>query len=187
MKLHLGCGRTIMRGWVNVDIRPGPGVDVVTDLEEKLPWEDDTVEEVLCVHTLEHIHNDKDFMQDLHRVCKVGALAVFKVPYGSSDDADDDPDHVSRFFWGRWGYYGQPHYHRTSDPYRGDWDIEEVTLLFHDRFKGLPVSLLEEALRTERNCVMEMIACLRSVKPIRKPLKELQKKVPLKLGIGRLA
>jgi SAM-dependent methyltransferase len=173
-----------MRGWVNVDIQPGPGVDVVTDLEEKLPWEDETVEEVLCVHTIEHIHNVKPFMQELHRVCKADARAVFKVPYGTSDDADADPDHVRRYLWSSWGYYGQPHYWRTSDPYRGDWDIENVILLFHERFRGLPVAVLEEAVRSERNCVMEMIAYLQPVKPIRKQLQELQKKVPLQYKIG---
>ena len=37
MKLHLGCGHIIKEGWVNHDIVPLAGVDVVHDLT-KFPW-----------------------------------------------------------------------------------------------------------------------------------------------------
>ena len=31
-KLHIGAGTAILEGWVNIDILPGPAVDVVHDV-----------------------------------------------------------------------------------------------------------------------------------------------------------
>ncbi|MGR5864647.1 hypothetical protein ACT7DZ_14145 [Bacillus cereus] len=50
-KLHLGCGRTILKGWINLDMMPMEGVDVIADLNqckvEPLPFEDNSVDEFL--------------------------------------------------------------------------------------------------------------------------------------------
>ena len=31
-KLHLGCGKTILKEWINLDIMKGQGVDIVADV-----------------------------------------------------------------------------------------------------------------------------------------------------------
>src|SRR6266849_4569920 len=97
-RLHLGCGRKILPDWINVDVIPGEGVDVVADLDAcaktPLPFETDSIDEFLGSHLLEHITHALPLMQELHRVAKPGAQAVFNLPYGSSDDAFEDPTHV---------------------------------------------------------------------------------------------
>lgn len=34
IKLHIGCGRTILKGWVNLDVAPLEGVDIIGDLNQ---------------------------------------------------------------------------------------------------------------------------------------------------------
>jgi len=49
-KLNLGCGTDIWEGYLNVDIVPFQGVDMVWDLNETpLPFKDDSFSEILLI------------------------------------------------------------------------------------------------------------------------------------------
>jgi SAM-dependent methyltransferase len=86
MKLNLGCGRDIRpksEGWVNIDVRDGPGVDVRLDLAEgKLPFPDNSVDHVLASHVLEHLHDWEYLLLEVHRVLKPGGTVEIRAPYG---------------------------------------------------------------------------------------------------------
>ncbi len=88
-RFHLGCGRTILPGWVNLDRAPLDGVEVVADLDRcahtSLSFPADRFEEFLANHLFEHLREPLPFVQELHRIAVPGARAVFRVPYGSSD------------------------------------------------------------------------------------------------------
>lgn len=183
MKLHIGCGRTILPGWVNVDFLKLPGVDVVADLDDcrsnTLPFENNSVDEILASHVLEHIKDILPLMQELWRISKNNSSMVIRVPHGASDDAWEDPTHVRAFFPKSFGYFSQPYYWRADYGYRGDWQPETVEII-----PSRPMSSEDLALKmmSERNCVSEMVATLRSVKPSREPRRDLQ--VPPKIIYG---
>ena len=173
-RLHLGCGTDIRAGWINVDRRGMPGVDAVADFDacarEPLPFTDDSIDEFLGSHILEHLRDPLGFMQELHRIAKPGATAVFRVPYGSSDDADEDPTHVRRFFLHSFYYFSQLGYTHADYGYRGDWDTTSLVLnVDAARYGGKSFDELSEEVRSRRNVVLEMTATLVAVKPARKP------------------
>ena len=173
-RLHLGCGTTIRPGWINLDRAKLPGVDVVADLDAcartRLPFPDDSIEEFFASHVLEHVHDTLALMQELHRIAKPGATAVFRVPYGSSDDADEDPTHVRRFFLKSFSYFCRLGYTHADYGYTGDWDTESIVLTVDERrHAGKSFDQLFEETRERRNVVREMIATLRAVKPARMP------------------
>lgn len=176
MKLHLGCGRDIRAGWVNIDSVALPGVDHVIDLDNDpvLPFSGDTVELIEGSHVIEHLHRPLPLMAELWRVAKPGALAVFRTPYGSSDDADTDPTHVRRLFANSWSYFAQPTYWRADYGYRGDWQPADVTLRINPLLNDLSAEEVMWAVRHQRNVVTEMVARLTAVKPARPPQRELQ-------------
>ncbi len=97
MKLNLGCGRETIRGYVNCDISKDVNPDKVVDLEKKLPFKDNSVEEVVINHVLEHIINFIPLMHELRRICGPGARIYARVPFYSSWSQFTDPTHV-RFF-----------------------------------------------------------------------------------------
>jgi SAM-dependent methyltransferase len=176
-RLNLGCGRDIKDGWVNVDSWDGPGVDVVCDLDDhpKLPYDDGSVDEFYCSHLIEHLHRPLDLLAELWRVARPDAVATFWCPYGSSDDADEDPTHVRRLFLNSWGYFSQPFYWNKDYGYRGDWAPETVNLYLYPAFDDADEAELPALIHFQRNVVNQMAATLRAVKPAREPRRDLQK------------
>jgi len=99
MKLNLGCGMNKVEGFVNVDKFDTCNPDMVMDLEE-FPWsfENDSVDEILLNHCLEHLGQDVDvffgIVKELYRVCEAGALIQINVPHPRHNDFINDPTHV---------------------------------------------------------------------------------------------
>lgn len=179
MRLHLGAGKNPMDGWVNLDQRALPGIDVVFDLDkcatERLPFDDNTVEVIFGNHVIEHIHNTLPLMQELHRVAVPDAECLFKLPFGASDDAWENPTHVRPYFLASFNYFSQPFFFREDYGYTGDWNPEKIGLVVHEAFaKNRTPEEMLQVVCTERNVVQEMHAWLKAVKPIREAKRELQ-------------
>ncbi|TMV48365.1 class I SAM-dependent methyltransferase [Paenibacillus mesophilus] len=178
-KLHLGCGRTILPGWVNLDVVAMPGVDIIANLDEcattPLPFNDDSFVSFFASHLIEHIRHPLPLMQELHRIAKPGATAIFRLPYGSSDDAYEDPTHVRQYFLQSFGYFSQPYYWRADYGFRGDWLTEKITLYVdRKRYGDKSIDEVLNDIMKYRNVVTEMVAELKAVKPIRESRKDLQ-------------
>lgn len=58
-KLHIGCGRYHLEGWVNIDIREIKGVDVICDITQGLPFEEESVDLIFSEHVFEHFTIEK--------------------------------------------------------------------------------------------------------------------------------
>lgn len=99
MRLNLGCGSKKLPGWTNVDKFATSATDQVLDLELfPWPWPDDSVEEVLLVHVLEHLGAQTavylGIIKELYRVCRDGAQIRISVPHPRHDNFLGDPTHV---------------------------------------------------------------------------------------------
>lgn len=179
-RLHVGCGRNILPGWVNLDAVPLPGVEVVADLgrcrEVPLPLPDDHFDEFLLSHVIEHLPDPLPMMQELWRVAKPSARMVIRCPHGGSDDAWEDPTHARPYFASSFAYFSQPFYWRADYGYRGDWQVEQITFVV-DRSvcEGLEPAEVMARIDSQRNVVRELIAELTCIKPSREPEKALQR------------
>lgn len=131
VKLDLACGQHPTEGYTGVDI--WPGAEVVHDLLA-FPWpfDDRSVDEVVCNHFVEHIPMRETeegvdmfiaFMNELCRVLKPNARAFIQYPHSHSDRAFWDPTHRRFIPYQTWYYFdlnwlkanGLDHYPVTCD------------------------------------------------------------------------
>lgn len=90
MKLTLGCGSKIRKGWLNHDRTPRPGIDIAFDLS-RFPWPVERlrgqVDEILAEDVLEHISCDKTLavMDECWALLRPDGTMTIQVPvFGSS-------------------------------------------------------------------------------------------------------
>lgn len=100
--LNLGCGPLKLASteeikWINIDKEKRVNPDLLLDLEEdKLPYDNNTIDRVYASHILEHLHKTEQLvqlMEELWRVCKAGAQVDIHSPYGLSEAGIADPTH----------------------------------------------------------------------------------------------
>ena len=62
IKLHLGCGKRIAKGMINIDIQHFEGVDIVNDITKNLPFQNESVDLIYNCGVLEHL--DRRIVKD---------------------------------------------------------------------------------------------------------------------------
>ena len=116
-RLNLGCGRHPIPGWVNVDVRPGPGVDLTLDLDVPdalASFPTASVEAVRAHGLLEHLWHWEGLVFEVARVLRPGGHFDVRVPYKAAQDYT--PYHVRRFDKHSFDPY-------RSDGYARDYDL----------------------------------------------------------------
>ena len=86
IRLNLGCGHIPIDEYINVDARKITGVDLVADVT-KLPFEDNTVDEIYCAHLVEHftdLHLNKEILPHWYAILKPGSKLKIIVPDSES-------------------------------------------------------------------------------------------------------
>ena len=102
LSLNIGCGRNNDPKMYGIDLLDVPGVDLVHDITEGLPFPDNTFDRISAVDILEHVPmgtpNIK-IMEEIYRVLKPEGEFYFSVPStdGNNVGAFQDPTHIS--FW----------------------------------------------------------------------------------------
>lgn len=80
--LNLGCGEGKISGAINIDINSASNPDVVADVRRKLPYETNSVDEVIFYHTIEHIEKryHQDIFRELNRILKPEGILNLSYP-----------------------------------------------------------------------------------------------------------
>lgn len=91
--VDLGCGERKKHGHLGVDFVKLAGVDIACDINQGLPFEDNSVDGIYSNFLFEHVANTIFLFQEIYRVCKNTAVVEFRVPYYQSVTQFKDPTH----------------------------------------------------------------------------------------------
>lgn len=119
--LNLGAGNRPIEGAVNVDKVPGPGIDLVADLNEEWPWGESSIDGIVSEDCFEHLYplgkaeaqaNVIEVMRRCWHVLKPGGYLRVQVPTTESRAAFQDPTHVTYWNLNTFRYFvkGFPHW-----------------------------------------------------------------------------
>lgn len=97
MKINLGSGENLMKGYVNVDKRP------IAEVQKVVGWDDldpeiHDVEEVVIHHAAEHFPNFLFWVTNLAQCCNDGCIWKITVPYLTWTLSLLNPHHVNPLF-----------------------------------------------------------------------------------------
>ena len=119
LKLNIGAGKSRVEGYLSVDSLPFEGLDIVTDLRNKWPWEDSSVSNILASHMIEHFTAEERFhlFNEMYRVLAPNGTAYIITPHWNSQRAYGDLTHqwppMSEFFYNylfkEWRVVNAPH------------------------------------------------------------------------------
>jgi predicted SAM-dependent methyltransferase len=82
VKLHLGCGRRHLPGFIHVDLADLPHIDHQSDLRTLPMFKDETADLIYACHVIEYFDRVEvvDVLREWHRVLKHGGVLRLAVP-----------------------------------------------------------------------------------------------------------
>ena len=82
MKIHLGCWKRNIPGWINVDLCDFPHIHYRRSIDDLSCFEDDIADVIYSSHSLEYFDRDKvgEVLREWRRVLKTGGIIRLAVP-----------------------------------------------------------------------------------------------------------
>lgn len=117
-KLNIGAGKDIKKSdakiiWVNLDELPLSGIDVVHNINKRLPFKDNEFDEIFCSHILEHVDDLVKVMKELHRITKNKGKVIIRGPHFSSGVSYWDPTHKRTFSYFTFDFFTEKSFYNT--------------------------------------------------------------------------
>ena len=103
VRIDLGCGLNRVPGTIGVDHLISDEVQIVANIEETLPFPDQSIDEVYLSHVLEHVHDPWELVKEIHRVLVVGGRCEIRVPHHTNPSAFEMGH---RTYWNRFSMTG---------------------------------------------------------------------------------
>lgn len=143
LRLNLGCGDKILPGYVNVDIAPsraGQRPDVLCDLHHLEPFGDDSADEIMAIHVVEHFWRWEvaDVLREWVRVLRPGGRMILECPnlITACEELLKDPARAAgpgqegqRTMW---VFYGDPHWRDPLMCHRWNYTPQSLRALMEE-------------------------------------------------------
>jgi len=126
VKLDIGSGRSKLEGYQTLDNDPSVGANIIADIEDYLPFDNKSIDEIRAHSILEHIdtRNKVKVMAEFYRVLKFGSILDIKVPIAGTSQSYQDPTHLS--FWNEnsfWYFIKENKFHEAFKQHYSKYSV----------------------------------------------------------------
>jgi len=154
IRVDVGCGQR-ENGAIKVDVVPYFRPHLMGSVTE-LPFAENSVDEVICHHVLEHI--PREFlikaMNEMHRILKPGGLVDIEVPVFPFWQAIADPTHVSFFVPQTFDYFCINPARDKGNSARYEFEVGER--VGHMKLYGIEPWEMKELLRLDAGYIVRI-------------------------------
>jgi SAM-dependent methyltransferase len=171
LKINIGSGDERFEGFLNIDSDPLTLPDFCVNIEkENLPFEDNSVEEVIAHHILEHLGEGYfNALQELYRVCKHNAIIDILVPHPRHNHFLNDPTHRRAITPDGLWLFSKKYNDATREQkarasklgylYNVDFEVMDILEIPESKyitvFEGKPVIEVEQYMNEHNNIIAE--------------------------------
>ena len=103
LAIDLGAAHGKPYGYLGIDKHDGENVDIVADISEGLPFEDNSVGVIRAIDFLEHFEDKVFLFNEMYRVLAHGGMLISATPSTDGRGAFQDPTHIAFYnensFW----------------------------------------------------------------------------------------
>jgi len=93
-KLDIGCGNNKIPDSIYLDVDKDANPDILHDLNIfPYPIEDNSIDEVIAKHIIEHLDHPQEFINELYRILKPGGTVFIETPHFTSYVAYSEVQH----------------------------------------------------------------------------------------------
>ena len=134
LALDLGAAHNKAPGFLGVDRRDVPGVDIVADVSQGIALPDSSVGVVRAVDFLEHVADKVALMNEIYRVLAPGGMLLSLTPSTDGRGAFQDPTHVSYYNENSFWYFTDRSYARFVPEITCRYQVSRLGTYFPDRW-----------------------------------------------------
>lgn len=131
-KLDLGGGFGCPAGWESVDLENGK---IKADLNEKWPFEDNSIGAIRAVNIMEHIPNKIHFINEAYRVLKPGGYFISMTPSTDGRGAFQDPTHCAFYNENSFWYYTKSFYQKFTPEVKAKFQTMRLETIYPSEFE----------------------------------------------------
>lgn len=110
LAIDMGSAHNKPDGYVGVDQYDADGVDVVCNVTDGLPFEDNSVGLIRAVDFIEHVKDGVSLFNEFYRILAPDGYLITRTPSTDGRGAFQDPTHVAFYNENSFWYYTNPFY-----------------------------------------------------------------------------
>ena len=132
LALDLGAAHNKATGFLGVDRRDAPGVDIVADVSKGLALPDSSVGVIRAVDFLEHVADKVTLMNEIYRLLAHGGMLLSLTPSTDGRGAFQDPTHVAFYNENSFWYFTDQSYARFVPEITCRYQVSRLGTYFPD-------------------------------------------------------